>query len=57
MGTDLASTVYVGDQIFTDVWGAKRLGMRNILTDPIDPREEIQIILKRVPERLILRSY
>ncbi|MBQ9594191.1 MAG: YqeG family HAD IIIA-type phosphatase [Lachnospiraceae bacterium] len=57
MGTDLASTLYVGDQIFTDVWGAKRLGMRNILTDPIDPREEIQIILKRVPERLILRSY
>ena len=57
MGTGLRDTLYVGDQIFTDVWGAKRLGMRNILTEPIDPKEEIQIILKRVLERIVLRSY
>ena len=57
MGTDLSETLYVGDQIFTDVWGAKRLGMRNILTDPIDPHEEIQIVLKRLLERIVLRSY
>ena len=44
-------------QIFTDVWGAKRLGMRNILTDPIDPHEEIQIVLKRYLERIVLHYY
>ena len=26
MGTDLSSTIFVGDQLFTDVWGAKRAG-------------------------------
>ena len=24
MGTDLSSTIFVGDQLFTDVWGAKK---------------------------------
>ena len=26
MRTDRANTVFVGDQLFTDVWGAKRAG-------------------------------
>ena len=26
MGTDRTNTVFVGDQLFTDVWGAKRAG-------------------------------
>ena len=30
MGTDLAHTIFIGDQLFTDVYGAKRTGMRNI---------------------------
>ena len=49
--------VFIGDQLFTDLWGAKRSGMRNILVHPIDPHEEIQIILKRIPERVVLSSY
>ena len=57
LGTGLEHTLFVGDQIFTDVWGAKRMGMFSILLDPIDPREEIQIILKRIPERYIKWSY
>ncbi len=57
MGTDRSSTVFIGDQLFTDLWGAKRSGMRNILVHPIDPHEEIQIILKRIPERVVLSSY
>ena len=57
MGTDLGNTVFVGDQLFTDVWGAKRIGMRNILVDPIDPREEIQIVFKRRLEQLVLDRY
>lgn len=57
MGTDIGNTVFIGDQLFTDVWGAKRIGMRNILVDPIDPREEIQIVLKRKLERIVLLSW
>ncbi|MBR1758180.1 MAG: YqeG family HAD IIIA-type phosphatase [Lachnospiraceae bacterium] len=57
MGTHLKNTLYVGDQIYTDVWGAKRLGMRNVLTDPIDPKEEIQIVFKRLLEKPVLRSF
>ncbi len=57
MGTGLADTVFVGDQLFTDVWGAKRLGIYNILVEPIDKKEEIQIVLKRYLERIVLYFY
>ena len=46
MGTDKYSTVFIGDQLFTDVYGAKRTGIPNILVRPIHPKEEIQIVLK-----------
>lgn len=57
MKTDLNSTIFVGDQLFTDVWGAKRIGMRNILVRPIHKKEEIQIVLKRYLERIVLHFY
>ncbi len=57
MGTDLSSTIFVGDQLFTDVWGAKRTGIRNILVKPIHPKEEIQIVFKRKLEKIVLHFY
>ncbi len=57
MGTDRSNTLFVGDQLFTDVWGAKRAGIYNILVKPIHPKEEIQIVLKRYPERVVLHFY
>lgn len=57
MGTDVTNTIFVGDQLFTDVWGAKRAGIRNILVKPIHPKEEIQIVLKRYLERIVLHFY
>lgn len=57
MGTDTGNTFFVGDQIFTDIWGANLAGIRTFLVKPIDPKEEIQIILKRYPEKLILYFY
>ena len=57
MGTDRSNTLFVGDQLFTDVWGAKRAGMRNILVKPIHPKEEIQIVLKRRLEAVVLHFY
>ena len=44
-------------QLFTDVYGAKRTGIRNILVKPIHPKEEIQIVLKRYLEKLVLYFY
>lgn len=57
MGTDKSNTLFVGDQLFTDVWGAKRTGIRNILVRPIHPKEEIQIVLKRYLEKIVLYFY
>ena len=49
--------LFVGDQLFTDVWGARRAGIRSILVKPIHPKEEIQIVLKRQLERVVLFFY
>jgi hypothetical protein len=57
MGTDTTNTLFIGDQLFTDVWGAKRAGIRNILVKPIHPKEEIQIVLKRYLEKIVLYFY
>lgn len=57
MGTDPKQTVFVGDQLFTDVYGAKRAGIRSILVKPIHPKEEIQIVLKRFLEAVVLYFY
>ena len=57
METDETNTIFVGDQLFTDVWGAKRTGIRNYLVKPIHPKEEIQIVLKRVLEKVVLFFY
>lgn len=57
MKTDVSSTVFIGDQIFTDIWGANRCGIYSYLVKPIAPREEIQIVLKRKLEKPILAAY
>ena len=57
MGTDVTNTIFIGDQIFTDVCGANRAGIRTVLVKPIHPKEEIQIVLKRYLEKVILLFY
>lgn len=57
MDTDQDSTLFIGDQIFTDIYGAKRAKIHNILVKPIHPKEEIQIILKRYLEKIVLHFY
>lgn len=57
MGTNPRNTLFVGDQLFTDVWGAKRTGIYSILVKPIHPKEEIQIVLKRYLEKIVLFFY
>lgn len=56
-GTGTDNTVFVGDQLFTDVWGANKAGIRTYLVKPIHPKEEIQIVLKRRLETIVLFFY
>ena len=57
MNTTKENTIFVGDQLFTDVWGAKKLGIVTYLVKPIHPKEEIQIVLKRKLEKIVLYFY
>ncbi len=57
MGTERKTTLFVGDQLFTDVWGARNTGIFSILVHPIDKKEEIQIVLKRYLEKIVLAFY
>ena len=57
MGCTKENALFVGDQLFTDVYGAKRAGMHAVLVKPIHPKEEIQIVLKRYLERIVLYFY
>lgn len=57
MGTGKENTVFIGDQLFTDIWGAKKAGISTILLNPIDKKEEIQIVLKRCLEKIVLNTY
>lgn len=57
MGTTPDTTIFVGDQLFTDVWGAKRAGILTYLVKPIHPKEEIQIVIKRRLEWIVLYFY
>lgn len=57
MGTKTENTLFVGDQIFTDVLGAKRANLYTIMVSPIHSKEEIQIVLKRYLEKIVLHFY
>jgi len=57
MGTDEKSTVLIGDQLFTDVWGASNAGIRSILVKRIDFHEKYYIHLKRILEYIIMLFY
>ena len=57
MGTTPETTFFIGDQIFTDIWGANRAHVHSILVKQIARHEEIQIVLKRYLEKIVLAGY
>ncbi len=57
MQTTSETTFCVGDQIFTDVWGAGRAHLPCYLVQMIHPKEEIQIVIKRRLEAVVLACY
>lgn len=57
MGIRIDETIFVGDQLFTDIYGANRSNIESILVDPIHKKEEIQIVMKRKLEKIVLFFY
>jgi len=50
--------IAVGDQLFTDIWGANRAGIRSVLVPPVDPKKDTKgIRIKRFFERIVFRSW
>ena len=48
MHTGADTTLFVGDQLFTDVWELRNAWIMTYLTKPIHPKEEIQIVLRDI---------
>lgn len=51
------NTLFIGGSDFYRVLGAKRAGLHAIMVKPIHPKEEIQIVLKRYLEKVVLFFY
>lgn len=50
------STAMVGDQLFTDVLGARQAGLKTILVEPLSPGKLPHTRLARRLERLVLKE-
>lgn len=48
--------IMIGDQVFTDVLGANRFGIKSILVNPINKKEGPFTLLKRPFEKVILKK-
>lgn len=51
IGCDENNSVFIGDQLYTDIKGAERMGMRSVLVKPIGNKTTAYIKLKRMFER------
>lgn len=57
LGTDKTNTAVIGDQIFTDIWSAKKLGLYCILVNPIKDKTSLFFKTKRILEKPIINQY
>jgi len=55
-GAKPEEAVMIGDQIFTDVWGANRAGVDSILVQPMHGREFLGTKINRLGEKWIWRQ-
>ena len=51
------NTFFMGDQIWTDVWGAHNAGLNAIIVPPIRDKQNFITKVKRVLERPFLKKY
>lgn len=57
LGTNISNTLFVGDQLYTDIIGANRIGLKNILVRPISSKEAFWIRIKRIFELPVIAMY
>ena len=57
LGVTAEETIFLGDQIYTDVLAAHNAGMRAILVNPIRDRKDPITFFKRIFERPVLKAY
>ncbi len=57
LGIQHDKAIFVGDQLFTDVWVGNRLGLYTVLVEPIQRKEQLITKIKRGTERLVLKGY
>ena len=57
MGSDPSTTVFLGDQLLTDVMAAKRYGIRAIVVPPIKDKTTLFFRAKRAIERPFMNKY
>lgn len=57
IGTNIDNTLFVGDQLYTDIVGANVVGLKSILVRPISSKEAFWIKLKRIIEIPVLAMY
>lgn len=57
LGGNYENTIFMGDQLFTDIFGANRTGIKSILVKPIKIDPEFLIRLKRLGERIVMPFY
>lgn len=57
IGVDKYHTIFIGDQILTDVWAARNAGIRAILVPPINDRQDFLTQFKRILEKPIIKKY
>ena len=58
MGLSPAQVCFIGDQIFTDILGANRAGIKSVLVRPINrSTDEIQIFFKRFLEKPVIKAF
>lgn len=53
IGADPKKTAFIGDQIFTDVLGANRVGLTTVLVEPIESFENSFFYIKRAFEKMV----
>ena len=56
LGTNPEQTAAIGDQIFTDVFGAKRVGIHSVLVKPLNDKEFFFTKLMRKLEHYVLKK-
>ena len=54
---DKENLVIIGDQLFTDIYGGNRYGIKTILVKPIEDKEIFLTKMKRPLERKIINKY